>query len=98
MAENGMIVTYYTHGNAEIVVYRPAPDAITDKERKKREDEIVRALTEFGKERARRRMAEKEVTAQRASSPAKSGRPMRKQSVRNTHSGISNTTPLRTAT
>ena len=63
MAENGMIVTRYTHGNAEIVVYRPAPDTITDKERKKREDVIVRALTEFGKDRVRRRNAEKEGAA-----------------------------------
>ena len=60
MAENDMIVTRYTHGNAEIVVYRPVLD---EKERKKREDVIVRALTEFGKDRVRRRNAEKEVTA-----------------------------------
>ena len=55
MAENGMIVTRYTHGNAEIVVYRPVLD---EKERKKRENEIVRALTEFGKESVRRRNTE----------------------------------------
>ncbi len=58
MAENGMIVTHYTHGNAEIVVYRPVLD---EKERKKREDVIVRALTEYGKDRVRRRNAEKEA-------------------------------------
>ena len=63
MAENGMIVTHYAQGNWETVVYRPAPDTITDKERKKREDIIIRALTEFGKDRVRRRNAEKEVTA-----------------------------------
>lgn len=61
MAENDMIVTYYTHGNAEIVVYRPVLD---EKERKKREAEIVRALTEFGKDRVRRRNAEKEAAVQ----------------------------------
>lgn len=60
MAENGMIVTRYTHGNAEIVVYRPVLD---EKERKKREDVIIRALTEYGKDRVRRRNAEKEATA-----------------------------------
>ena len=61
MAENGMIVTYYTHGNAEIVVYRPVLD---ERERKKREDVIIRALTEFGKDRVRRRNAEKEAAVQ----------------------------------
>ena len=64
MAENGMIITHYAKDNWETVVYRPSPDTISDKERKKREDEIVRALTEFGKDRVRRRNAEKEVTAQ----------------------------------
>lgn len=55
MAENGMIVTRYTHGNAEIVVYRPVLD---EKESKKRENEIIRALTEFGKDHMRRMNAE----------------------------------------
>lgn len=61
MAENDMIIHHYTFGNAEVVVYRPVLD---EKERKKREDVIIRALTEFGKDRARRRMAEKEAAAQ----------------------------------
>lgn len=63
MAENGMIVTRYAQANWETVVYRPAPDTMTDKERKKREDIIIRALTEYGKDRVRRRNAEKEVNA-----------------------------------
>lgn len=58
MAENDMIVTHYTHGNAEIVVYRPVLD---DKERKKREAEIIRALEDFGKWRVRQRMEGKDV-------------------------------------
>lgn len=63
MAENDMIITRYAKYNWETVVYRPAPGSISDAERKKREDEIIRALTEFGKDRVRRRNAEKEVTA-----------------------------------
>ena len=61
MAENDMIVTHYMYGNVEIVGYRPVLD---EKERKKREAVIVRALTEFGKDRVRRRNAEKEAAAQ----------------------------------
>lgn len=37
----------YTYGHAEIVVHRPALD---DKEHRKREDTLRRALTAFGKE------------------------------------------------
>lgn len=59
MADNGMIVTRYTHGNAEIVVYRPVLD---EKERAKREAEIIRALEDFGKWRVRQRMEGKDVT------------------------------------
>lgn len=61
MAENDMIVNHYTFGNAEVVVYRPVLD---EKERQKREAEIIRALTEYGKDQVRRRMAAKEVTEQ----------------------------------
>ena len=43
---SNMTVAYLTHGNAEIVVYRPILD---DKERKKREDNLKRALAVFGK-------------------------------------------------
>lgn len=59
MADNGMIVTRYTHGNAEIVVYRPVLD---EKERAMRETEIIRALEDFGKWRVRQRMEGKDVT------------------------------------
>jgi hypothetical protein len=58
MAENGMIVTHYKHGNAEIVVYRPVLD---EKERAKREAEIIRALEDFGKWRVRQRMEGKDI-------------------------------------
>ena len=44
----------YTYGLAEIVVHRPALD---DKERRKREDTLRRALTAYGKE-----MHKREVT------------------------------------
>jgi len=43
---SNMTVTHLTHGNAEIVVYRPILD---DKERKKREDNLKRALAVFGR-------------------------------------------------
>lgn len=43
---SNMTVTYLTHGNAEIVVYRPILD---DKERKKREANLQRALAAFGR-------------------------------------------------
>lgn len=45
----------YSHGNAEIIVYRPVLD---EKERKRREEVILRALEEYGKYRVRRRMEE----------------------------------------
>lgn len=64
MAENDMVITHYAQNNWETVVYRPAPDTISDKERKKREDIIIQALTAYGKDRVRRRLAEKEAAAQ----------------------------------
>ena len=48
MAEsgNGMIVTTYKHGNAEIVVYRPI---LTAEEEEKRNKRIVTALAQYGR-------------------------------------------------
>lgn len=43
-----MQVTEYTHNGAIIVVYRPE---LTEEERKKRENNIKRALDCYGKER-----------------------------------------------
>ena len=44
---NNMITTTYQHGNATVVVYRPVLD---DKERKKREANLCRAIALMGKE------------------------------------------------
>lgn len=44
---NGMIVTTYQHGNAEIVVYRPI---LTAEEEEKRNRRIVTALAQYGRE------------------------------------------------
>lgn len=46
MAENGMTVTTYQHGNAEIVVYRPT---LTPEEEEKRNRRIVIALEQYGR-------------------------------------------------
>ncbi len=64
MAENDMIITRYAKDNWETVVYRPAPGSISEAERKKREDIIIRALNEYTKDRVRRKLAEKEAAAQ----------------------------------
>ena len=42
-----MTVREYTYGNAIIAVYRPE---LSDKERKKREEKILIALQQYGKE------------------------------------------------
>lgn len=49
-------VSTYVYGNAEIVVHRPNLD---DKERRKREDNVKRALAIFGRAMAN---TEKEMT------------------------------------
>ena len=42
-----MTVREYTYGNAIIVIYRPE---LSDKERKKREERLLIALEQYGKE------------------------------------------------
>lgn len=42
----------YIYGNVEIVVHRPGLD---DKERQKREETLLRAVTAFGKETMKRK-------------------------------------------
>ena len=44
---SNMTATTYQHGNATIVVYRPVD--LSDKERKKREDNLCRAIALMGK-------------------------------------------------
>ena len=45
---SNMTATTYQHGNATIVVYRPVD--LSEKERKKREDNLCRAIALMGKE------------------------------------------------
>lgn len=44
---NGVIVTTYQHGNAEIVVYRPI---LTAEEEEQRNRRIITALAQYGRE------------------------------------------------
>lgn len=44
---NGMTITTYRHGNAEIVVYR---SQMTEEEEARRNRQIVAALAQYGRE------------------------------------------------
>lgn len=49
--DNGMTITTYQHGLAEIVVYRPQ---MTADEESRRNSQIVAALAQYGREMYRR--------------------------------------------
>ena len=53
---NGMTITTYQHGLAEIVVYRPQ---LTEEEEEKRNRQIVAALAQYGRELYRNEMNER---------------------------------------
>lgn len=53
---NGMTITTYQHGLAEIVVYRPT---LTAEEEEKRNRRIVTALAQYGRELYRNEMKER---------------------------------------
>lgn len=50
---NNMTTTTYQHGNATVVVYRPMLD---DKERKKREKALCRAIALMGREMCKQKV------------------------------------------
>lgn len=51
---NGMTITTYRHGNAEIVVYR---SQMTEEEEARRNRQIVAALAQYGRELYRNEIA-----------------------------------------
>lgn len=53
MVDDGMTITTYRHGLAEIVVYRPT---LTAEEEEKRNKRIVTALEQYGREVYRNEM------------------------------------------
>lgn len=60
---NGMTITTYQHGLAEIVVYRPQ---LTAEEEEKRNRRIVAALAQYGRELYRSEMKERGKTREPA--------------------------------